>query len=150
MFSSSAGGAAGPRKKKKAAAKKKKVAAPKKKMATKTMLMRGGSDCAVSSYFQPTTQSSQWVSGLPFADSGDGSGNNNAVLSAYGSGESVVPYRQDVVMYDGSGMSAPMGTPFSTGSPWTGGGGRTVKPKRTRAKKATTKQAKKKTATKRT
>jgi hypothetical protein len=67
------------------------------------------------------------------------------VLSAYSSGESVVPYRQDVVMYDGSGMSAPMGTPFSTGAPWISrGGGGVLRKKKAAAKRPAALKKKKK------
>jgi hypothetical protein len=150
----------GPAKKKPNNNKKKKTptSAARKKKAGGGGVMRGGADCSVASmFFEPSTQASQWVAGIPFLNSGDASGNQNPVLSAFGSAESVVPYRSDLVMYTGSGISAPMGTPFSTGAPWlsTGGGagGRRRPPaakKLTagqRAKTATKKKNKKKTNT---
>ena len=134
VFSSASGGAAAKNPRKKVVKKKASPAKAKAaKVNVKAKVMRGGDGCATGAMFAPSIQSAQWVAGLPFANSGDPSGNNNAVLSAYGSAESVVPYRQDVVMYDGSGMSAPMGTVFSTGappagSPLFGGGGGRKKP----------------------
>ena len=89
----------------------------------KKTMSGGGCDAAPTvSFFSPASQGSQWVSGIPFPHSADNSGNHNTVLAAYGSAESAIPYRQDVVMYDGSGISAPLGTVFSTGAVIGGGG----------------------------
>ena len=144
VFSSASGGAAAKKTRKKVVVKKNASPAKAKaaKVNAKVKVMRGGDGCATGAVFAPSTQSALWVAGLPFASSGDPSGNNNAVLSAYGSAESVVPYRQDVVMYDGSGMSAPMGTVFSTGappagSPLFGGGGRKPRVRQNLKKKPT-------------
>ena len=101
---------------------------PKKK------IMRGGSDCAGSPpMFMSSTQGNLWVSGIPFGDTGDGSGNQNPVLAAYNNAESVVMPRVDSVMY-AAGLSAPVGTPFTTG-------GGTKKKKKTSSTTTKTKKA---------
>ena len=151
MFKFAALPAGGGPAKKKSNKKKKPTPVVRKKKAGGGGVMRGGADCSVASmFFEPSTQASQWVAGIPFLNSGDASGNQNLVLSAFGSAESVVPYRSDLVMYTGSGISAPMGTSFSTGTPWLSSGGAGGRRRPPAAKKLTAGQRQKKKATKKT
>jgi hypothetical protein len=80
------------------------------------------SDGTLASFFMPVTQQSQYVSGVPFASSGDPTGSGNAILSAFSNATSVVSSRADTVQYTGNDMSAPLYTPFNTFYKQEGGG----------------------------